>query len=156
MEDVASALCTVRDLEEIYDARLLLERESFRLAAMRHTAEQLSAMRRSILRMEKARSIVRVTLLDIEFHELIVEAANHSRIAHLWAIMRGQIQIFTASLQRQLFGFADNVRETSVVAHRECLEIIASRDAAGAAEAARKHLQTWREWLLVNRAEESG
>jgi DNA-binding GntR family transcriptional regulator len=143
---------SARDLEEIYDTRLLLECESFRLAAMRHTAEQLSAMRRNIVRMEKARSIVRVTLLDIEFHELIIEAADHSRIAHLWAIMRGQIQIFTASLQRQLDEVADNVRETSVATHRECLEIIASRDAAAAAEAARKHLQTWREWLLANRA----
>jgi DNA-binding FadR family transcriptional regulator len=131
---------------------LLLERESFRLAAMRHTAEQLSAMRRNIIRMEKARSIVRVTLLDIEFHDLIIEAADHSRIAHLWAIMRGQIQIFTASLQRQLSEVADNVRETSVATHRECLEIIASRDPGAAAEAARKHLQTWREWLLASRA----
>jgi DNA-binding GntR family transcriptional regulator len=144
---------SARDLEEIYETRLLLERESFRLAAMRHTVEQLSAMRRNIVCMEKARSIVRVTLLDIEFHDLIVEAADHSRIAHLWAIMRGQIQIFTASLQRQLYEVADNVRETSVATHRECLEIIASRDAGAAAEAARKHLQTWREWLLANRAQ---
>lgn len=146
---------TAHNFEEIYDARLLLERESFRLAAMRHTPEQMSAMQRSIARMERTRSIVRLTLLDIEFHELIVKAADHSRIAHLWAIMRGQIQIFTASLQRQLFGTAENVRDTSVAAHRECLEIIASRDAVGAAQAARKHLQTWREWLLVNRAEEN-
>jgi DNA-binding GntR family transcriptional regulator len=146
---------TARDFEEIYDARLLLERESFRLAAMRHTAEQLAAMRRNIVRMQKARSVVRLTLLDIEFHELIVEAADHARIAHLWAIMRGQIQVFTASLQRQLFETLDSVRETSVVAHRECLDVIASRNAAAAAEAARKHLQTWREWLLANRFGES-
>jgi len=67
--------------------------------------------------------------------------------------MRGQIQIFTASLQRQLDEIADNVRETSVAAHRECLEIIASRDTVAAAEVARKHLQTWREWIVVNRIE---
>jgi len=48
---------TTRDLEEIYDARLLLERESFRLAAVRHTAAQISAMQRNIVQMEKARSI---------------------------------------------------------------------------------------------------
>ena len=146
---------TARDLEEIYDARLLLEQESFRLAAIRHTAEQLAAMRRNIARMERARSIVRVTLLDIEFHELIVEAADHTRLAHLWAIMKGQIQIFTASLQRQLSEIAGDVREATVATHLDCLGIIASRDAAAAAEAARQHLETWRKWLLVNRSEES-
>ena len=62
--------------------------------------------------MERTRSIVRLTLLDIEFHELIVKAADHSPLAHLWAIMRGQIQIFTASLQRQLFGTAENMRDS--------------------------------------------
>ena len=120
-------------MEEIYAARLLLERESFRLAAIRHTPGQLAAMRRrNIARMERARSLVRVSLLDIEFHELIVEAANHARLAHLWAIMKGQIQIFTASLQRQLFEIADDVQETSVATHLDCLRVIASGDAARA------------------------
>ena len=146
---------TPRDFIEIYEVRLLLECESFRLAATRHTAEQLSAMQRNIARMTRARSIVRVTLLDIEFHDLIVEAAHHARIAHLWAIMRGQIQIFTASLQRQLYGDPESVRDTTVETHRECLEIIASRDTAGAVQSAHKHLETWRDWLLANRVEEN-
>jgi DNA-binding FadR family transcriptional regulator len=96
-----------------------------------------------------------VTLLDIEFHDLIVEAAHHSQLAHLWAIMRGQIQVFTASLQRQLNINAENVRETSVAKHRECLEIIASRDAAAATKAAHRHLEAWRAWLLASRIEET-
>ena len=121
----------------------------------RHTPEQILAMERNIDEMAKARSLVRVTLLDIEFHDLIVEAAHHSRIAHLWAIMRGQIQVFTASLQRHLNIIADNIREVSVAKHRECLEIIASRDAAAAAKAAHEHLEAWRAWLLASRIEEN-
>ena len=137
---------TLRDFKEIYEVRLLLECESFRLAATQRTAGQISAMQRNILQMAKARSLVRVTMLDIEFHDLIVAAAHHAQIAHLWAIMRGQIQLFTASLQRELDAITENVREASVEYHRECLKIIASRDAAGAVRAAHKHLQAWRDW----------
>ena len=146
---------TAGDFEEIYDVRLLLERESFRLAATRHTAEQLSAMRRNIARMRGARSIVRLTMLDIEFHDLIVEAAAHTRVAHLWAIMKGQIQIFTASLQRQLLEIADDVRDSQRCGpsrvpgnHRLGIRRVP-------ADAAQQHLETWRDWLLVNRVEKT-
>ena len=146
---------TSRDLEEIYDVRLLLECECFRLAALRRTAEQLgrdAAKHRSDGESPLGRSCH--PLLDIEFHDQIVQAAHHTRIGHIWAIMRGQIQLLTASLQRQANMVTESERESSVVAHRDCLKSIASQDADAAELVARKHLQAWREWLDVNRCEE--
>ncbi len=145
---------TALDLDEIYDVRLLLERECFRLAAIRRTDEQLQAMESNIEQMARARSLARVTLLDIEFHDLIVEAAAHSRWSHLWNMMRGQIQLFTASVQRDLNEVTSAVRETSVAAHRECLSVIRARREEAAMACATKHLRAAKRWLLAKRSEE--
>lgn len=146
---------TSRDLDEIYDVRLLLERECFRLAAMRRTDDQLQAMEANIEQMARARSLARVTLLDIEFHDLVIEAAGHSRWSHLWNIMRGQIQLFTASVQRDMNEVTSAVRESSVVAHRECLGVIRSQREDAAVACATKHLRTAHQWLLAKRSQEA-
>lgn len=146
---------TASDLDEIYDVRLLLERECFRLAAMRRTTEQLAEMEANIEQMARARSLARVTLLDIEFHDLVVKAAAHSQWAHLWDMTRGQIQLFTASLQRELNEITSAVRETSVMAHRECLDVIQTQREDAAADCATKHLRIWRQWLLAKRQQEA-
>ncbi len=145
---------TAQDLDEIYDVRLLLERECFRLAAIRRTDEQLLAMDANIEQMARARTLARVTLLDIEFHDLIVEAAAHSRWSHLWTMMRGQIQLFTASVQRDLNEVTSAVRESSVSAHRECLSVIRARREEAAVACATKHLRAAQQWLQAKRREE--
>ena len=142
-----------RDFEEIYEIRLLLECEVFRLAAIRRTDAQITLLERNIAQMERAKSIAKVSLLDIEFHELMLQAADNSRLTRLWEIMRGQIQLFTASLQRQVNDLTADVRETSAAAHRECLSVIISRDSERAADTARHHLDAWRKWLLTNNCE---
>jgi len=142
-----------RDFEEIYEIRLLLECEVFRLAASRRTDAQIAILERNIAQMERAKSIAKVSMLDIEFHELMLQAADNSRLTRLWEIMRGQIQLFTASLQRQANDLTADVRETSVEGHRECLSIIIAGDSERAADTARRHLDTWRKWLLTNNCE---
>ena len=139
-----------RDFEEIYEIRLLLECEVFRLAAIRRTDAQIAILERNISQMERAKSIAKVSLLDIEFHELMLRAADNSRLTRLWEIMRGQIELFTASLQRQANDLTADVRETSVEGHRECLSFIIAGDSERAADIARRHLETWRKWLLTN------
>lgn len=140
-----------RDFQEIYDVRLMLECESFKLAAERHTAQHLALLERNIAQLERAKSQARITLLDIEFHSLIVDAAQQTRLSRLWDIMRGQVQLFTSSLQRQVYGLTLHLRDTSVAAHRGCLAVIASRDTAAAQDSAREHLQPWHACLLQNR-----
>ncbi|MGV3606323.1 MAG: GntR family transcriptional regulator [Planctomycetaceae bacterium] len=136
-----------RDFQEIYDVRLLIEQESFRLAAKRHRDEDLAAMEANIQKMSRARSMGQTTLLDIEFHDLIVATSGHTRLQHLWRTMRGQIQLFTAALQREVFFVMTTVREAAVMAHRDCLKVIATRDEEAASRSAADHLVAWREWL---------
>lgn len=68
--------------------------------------------------------------------------------------MRGQIQLFTAALQRDLNEVTAAVRETSVVAHRECLGLIRDRREEAAVACATKHLLVSRQWVLAQRQKE--
>lgn len=142
---------TTQDFYEIYGVRLLLEVEAIRLAAANHTAEDLIALEANIQQMSKARSLPRMTLIDIEFHDLIVQASQQTRIQHLWRTMQGQIQLFTAALQRELNQVTSAVREAATKSHIECLQMIKARDEAAAMQAAREHLQPWEEWLRTTR-----
>lgn len=134
-----------QDLAEILDIRLLLEPRLTALAAEFRTAGDLSALEENLERLASAKRLARVSLLDIEFHDLIATASRHSRLAHMWRVMRGQIQLFTAALQRQRQWAALAVRESTAAAHREILDRIRAQDVPGAAACVERHLQTWKQ-----------
>jgi hypothetical protein len=52
--------------------------------------------------------------------------------------MRGQIQLFTAVLQREFQQRMQTVREVTVATHRKCLRVIRSRREEAAMEYGRK------------------
>ena len=138
---------TARDFNEIYSVRLLLEVEAFKLAACNHTSDDLIRLEANIKLMARARSLARMTLLDIEFHDLILEAGRQTRLQHLWRVMRGQIQLFTAALQREYNQAKSTGPETTVASHLEALRIIKSRHEQAAEECARRHLKSWEDWM---------
>lgn len=143
-----------RDLEEIFDMRLLLECETFRRASRLRTETHLATMGRNIAQLERAKSLGRVSLLDIEFHDLVVDAGDHTRLSRLWEIMRGQVQLFTATLQRHQQLVTASVRESTAAGHRELLEFIRQRDGEGAAACFRVHLNGWLTFIDAIRKEE--
>jgi len=144
---------TARDFDEIYEVRLMLETEAFRLAALNHAEADLKTLRDGIRQMERARTLSRVTLLDIEFHDRIVEMSRQSRLLYLWKTMRSQIQLFTAILQREISSVISNVRDVSVEAHEKCLRGIESRNPDLAKQCAIEHLEPWSRWLKTTRPE---
>jgi DNA-binding GntR family transcriptional regulator len=144
---------TACDFEEIYEVRIMLEAEAFRLAALNHTSADMKSLRDCIRQMERARTLNRVTLLDIEFHDRIVEMGRQSRLLYLWKTMRSQIQLFTAILQREISSMITNVRDVSVEAHVKCVSGIESRDPDLARQCAIEHLEPWSKWLKTTRPE---
>lgn len=144
---------TARDFDEIYEVRLMLEAEAFRLAAVNHTLADIKTLRDCIRQMERARTLNRVTLLDIKFHDHIVEMSRQSRLLYLWKTMRSQVQLFTATLQREISSVITNVRDVSVEAHEKCVVGIESRDPDLARQCAIEHLEPWSKWLKTTRPE---
>lgn len=150
--------CRVRmltscDFDEIYGIRLMLESESFRLAATTHTQADLQRLRDNLRQTERAGSLQRVTVLDLEFHDRIMQISGQSRLMHLWRAMLSQIQLFSAILQREISSVITNVQDVSLEAHEHCLRGIESGDPDLARRCAIDHLEPWNEWLKSTRPE---
>ena len=71
------------DFEELYVLRLALEPVAARLAAaaLRKDASRLEA---NIKATSKALTLLEVTHLDLDFHEIILEASGNARLLKLW------------------------------------------------------------------------
>jgi DNA-binding GntR family transcriptional regulator len=128
------------DLEELYTLRLVIEELAIRRAAEFCEPESNAAIQLRIDEMRDAleRGITEqeAAELDLEFHDLIYEAANHRRLKETWTNMRPQIHILL--LNRNV---ADvDFREMLVGGHQELLDGIAQSDPDRAAATLREHL----------------
>src|SRR5258706_10581187 len=95
---------TVEDFEEIFSLRLAFETMAARLACRRLTAEDIADIEDNIARTRSAATLLEITLLDVEFHDQIVQAARHSRLVASWANLRHQIEVWLARMQARLEG----------------------------------------------------
>lgn len=128
------------DLEELYTLRLVIEELAIRRAAEFSELHSVAAMQTRIDDMRAAleRGITEqeAAELDLEFHDLIYDAANHRRLKDAWTNMRPQIHILL--LNRNV---ADvDFREMLVGGHQELLDAIIAANPDAAAEGIREHL----------------
>lgn len=135
------------DFREIYSVRRMLEVEAFRLAAIHHTPSDIASLNANVGQMQKSRSLARLTFLDIEFHTLVAKASQNSRLLDLFLFIRGQIQLFTAMLQRELSQSKEEIQRITLDAHREGIAAIQSRDEGRAARFACTHIEGWFEHI---------
>lgn len=129
---------TYEDIEEVYSLRLAIERLAMERCALRITTAQLTAMDHLIRRMKlppDAGDNVDHVTLDLEFHDLVYEAADHGRLQRTWELLRSQVAMFlTARTDREEF------RASTQEEHLELRQAIASRDVATAVTAIEKHI----------------
>lgn len=128
------------DLEELYTLRLAIEELAIRRAAEATDPEAIAGMSARIDAMRGAieRGITEqeAAELDLEFHDLIYDAANHRRLKDAWTILRPQIHILL--LNRNVAN--EDFREYLVIGHQELLDTIAASDPERAASRIREHL----------------
>lgn len=126
------------DIEEIYSMRLAIERLAMERCAERIDASLLADLdavieqMRSIPAEEPDNEHVR---LDLEFHDLIYAAADHSRLQRTWGMLRSQVSIFlNARTDRSEF------RSKLHVEHQEMRDVLASGDQHAAVLSIEKHI----------------
>jgi DNA-binding GntR family transcriptional regulator len=134
------------DLEELFAMRLLLEPAGARLAASRLKA-YLPALRKNIRETASAGSLVEITGLDLDFHELIMEAAGNSRLLRAWRALRPELLLGLGGLQRQRDSVLRDVRPLTVKSHRELLEQLACGSPEQCELVMRQHILGWRQWM---------
>jgi DNA-binding GntR family transcriptional regulator len=131
------------DLEEVYSLRLALERVALEWATRQATEDECIAMAEMIQRLgqELSGDVSRrsAAQLDLEFHDLVYEAAHHERLVRSWQDLRPQVYVFL--LSRDYVGTAE-FADIMVRQHTVYLDIIRDRDEQRAAQVAADHVHT--------------
>lgn len=135
---------TAADFEEIFTMRLALEPMAARLACRRLQSADVAALTGNIKRMRKTSSLLEVTLLDIDFHDLIMQSARHSLLSVCWGNLRSLLQVWLARLHRREEG-PKETKQLTVQGHVRIVKILQSGDEEAAEKEMRQHLVSWRE-----------
>ena len=131
---------TARDINQLIEVRLPIEMEMARLAALRATPDQLSALR---ARLAEGRTYLKQTdreglmALDRNFHHGIAECTGNQVLMDVLENLHQRSMILwflSVSSDRRAY---DIVQEE----HEEVLARLAAHDATGAAESMRRHLE---------------
>jgi DNA-binding GntR family transcriptional regulator len=135
------------DHVEIYHARLPLEKAAARLAAERRTEDDLTAMRANIAASRRARTLAEVSLLDLDFHDLVFRAARSPWLFRFWGLLRGELALWLTRLHREQHATTGRVRETTSDSHEEYVALLSARKAAAAERHIEAHMRNWLEWM---------
>ena len=135
-----------QDFEELFLLRLALEPLAARLAAP-VLCEDARDLERNIDATEQARSLKEVTSLDLDFHEIILQASGHKRLVKLWRSLRSELELWLSRLHRTHQAQTRATREATVEAHREVLSSFKDQSPAAVERCMRQHILGWREWL---------
>jgi DNA-binding GntR family transcriptional regulator len=141
---------SLHDLEEVFALRLLLEVPATRLACQQIDEagrRELRRLHQAMERAARAENEYRMWEHDRRFHLVLLQASGNLRLAAYVDGLRDMVLRRGVSTVSQSRSLDDIVAE-----HREVLDHIESRDAAGAAEAMRAHLLHTAELLIAQEA----
>lgn len=123
-------------LNQLIEARRLVETGNARFAAARITAEQLARLDELLAELRsRIDDPAAFGELDIEFHDAVCAAASNVVLSQLMQIIDTMGRV-----SRQRTGASRRVREAAYRDHREILGALRARDPAAAEAAMRAHL----------------
>ncbi len=139
--DPVAELARATSPPEAMEARLILEPEIARRAALRATAVQVAELRRLSAAMRAAASWPDYEELDFRFHELIADAAGNRLLLEVERLVNGvRRAVVWGHLARRPQGPSPDYH--SFDEHDAIVDAIATRDRRGAFEAMRRHLDS--------------
>ena len=136
------------EVEELIEARIMIESQLARLAAERASGEQIAVLRSAVERMHEAStSPARYPDADVEFHLALAAAANNryllQSMSDIRALLRDDMELGAEAAIRR-FGSL----RPSVESHRRLCDAIASGEADAAEAAAMAIVERHREFVL--------
>lgn len=146
---------SVSDFEELFTLRLALEPLAAKLAAPA-ILRDASALESNINATREAKELSEVTHLDLDFHQLIIEASGNRRLTKLWVSLRSELELWLGRLHRSKEFVSRGTREETVKSHLEILKCFKTRTPEECEHICRRHIQGWREWLPVSAVERAG
>jgi DNA-binding GntR family transcriptional regulator len=135
-----------QDFEELYKLRLLMEPLAARLASSSLKADA-SLLEKNIKDTGRAKNMLDVTRLDLEFHEIILEASGNGRLLKLWRSLRGELELWLGRLHRRHQVQKLDTRAETIRSHRTIVDCFKQQSPDACEALMRKHITGWREWL---------
>ena len=120
-----------RDLAEVYSLRVALEALALRWAARNATTADYERMEHAVEAIGRSISpdvtVREAAQVDLDFHDLVYEAAHHERLERSWRDLRPQVFLF---LSRDYVATPE-FRELMVRTHSEVVDVIRARRRSG-------------------------
>lgn len=135
---------TRQDVDEICTLRAPLETLAVRLAIANGTHAAWADLKANLKATETVSDPRKLAQVDLEFHEIIVRAANHGRLLSSWLNLRSQIRLVMVQRNQS----DANSHAGTVQGHRELFDAIAAGDPARAVELLKFHLTAQHEWFV--------
>jgi DNA-binding GntR family transcriptional regulator len=138
---------SIRDIEELYEIRLMIEPEAAELAAGRATPDEIARVKELAERLEAdplaaggevddLETYLQEIATDAELHAAVVRAAHNRRLDALYAGLRTHVVIARAVFPRLYRGQPHRRGE-----HQRVVDAIAAHDSSAAREAMTSHLR---------------
>jgi len=120
----------LKDVEELYDVRYLIESFVQRRLADKETEALVQSLRRMIDKMElaaKHQDADEFALQDFSFHEAIVTEAQHARMLHLWRSIRQVVLTVMLITTKDIFAQGSERIQQVIDKHRTIIQGLESR-----------------------------
>ena len=130
-------------VDELQQAREMIEREIARLAALNATPEHTEALKDALARMMNPQSVDAAVDADYEFHLALAHAAQNPVIILIiegLAVVLRRVLARRLQMVRMVAGSAERLN----AAHKNILEAVRDRDPEQAAEAMEEHFWVWK------------
>jgi DNA-binding GntR family transcriptional regulator len=138
---------TEADFEAVFSMRCALEVMAARLVVQRMTDADVKDLEAMIREQEAAKDLTELSLLDVAFHDRIIQAARHRPLAACWKTIRSQIEVWLARAHRAQAKRRLSSIKLTVPGHRRLMVGLCSGSERKAEAAMRLEMATWREWL---------
>ncbi len=147
---------TEADVLEIIEFREVLELAASKLACSRLADRSIAAMEENIRMSEQERNLLKLTHLDIAFHEEIIRAAGNSRLMSAWCALRPQLELWLAGMHRNHSAVTAQTCEETVRGHRVLLAALQAGNSEKMEQLMRQHVTGFRTYFSTGDAIASG
>ncbi|MCI5902685.1 MAG: GntR family transcriptional regulator [Blautia sp.] len=137
---------TEKDLNDVLEVRIALESMAIEKACKRMTEEQMLKMRRAEKDFERVMAegnLVRIAEADVEFHEIIYQAADNARLYQVLSNLREQMYRYRVEYLKE-----EDTRNQLIREHEELSRAIRERDVEKAQELSFRHLENQRQAII--------
>jgi len=135
-------------VDDVIDARLLLEPQLAAQAAIHATPADIVAMERCMVEMTATTTFLQWKRLDDKLHRAVAEATHNMLLLVLYDTLSAQAKLSLEGRMKQIFGALSGPKQTTEQEHASFIAAIRERDPTRAEQTMREHLLSVRTSLF--------